>query len=142
MADRPNKNAPDPGTKPGAVKHDSRGNAVWQWAVDTGKHALDSTSALLRRLDMPGLTLEGDKPPEKKPDPKEAQLEVEKRQGYDPYGRGRRGGARPPGTAHPPAAPRAPSAPPPSAGERPLSPPAPAPEVPRPSWLGRLFGRR
>ena len=47
--------------KPGTVQHDKRGNAVWQWAVDTGKHALDSTSALLRRLDLPGLSIEGEK---------------------------------------------------------------------------------
>lgn len=142
VADRPNKKAPDPGTKPGEVKHDSRGNAVWQWAVDTGKHALDSTSALLRRLEMPGLTLEGDKPAAKQPDPEAAQPEEGKRRGYDPYGRAKPGGVRPPEASRAPApAPRAPRAPS-TGGARPLSPPAGAPQAPRSSWLGRLFGRR
>jgi len=39
-------NKPPQGPRDG-VRHDSRGNAVWQWAVDTGKHAIDSTSRLL-----------------------------------------------------------------------------------------------
>jgi hypothetical protein len=150
VADRPNKDAPDPDTRPGAVKHDSRGNAVWQWAVDTGKHALDSTSALLRRLEMPGLTLEGDKPAAPPPESGPAKTEGRKRQGYDPYGRAQPGGARPPEASRAPAAPaqpalrgapRAPQAPS-TGGARPLSPPAGAPEAPRSSWLGRLFGRR
>ena len=42
----------------GGVEHDARGNAVWKWAVDTGRHAIDSTSRLLRRLEAPELTLE------------------------------------------------------------------------------------
>ncbi len=41
----------------GRVKHDAGGRAIWEWAVDTGRHALDSTSRLLRRLDLPGLSL-------------------------------------------------------------------------------------
>ncbi len=48
------------GKNPGGVRHDSRGNAVWQWAVESGKQALDSTSRLLKRLEVPGLKLEGD----------------------------------------------------------------------------------
>jgi len=41
----------------GRVKHDAGGRAIWEWAVDTGRHALDSTSRLLKRLDLPGLSL-------------------------------------------------------------------------------------
>jgi|GEM_PF-1128928 len=44
----------------GGVQHDARGNAVWKWAVDTGRHALDSTSRLLKRLEVPGLSIEGE----------------------------------------------------------------------------------
>jgi hypothetical protein len=47
-------------TKPliGGVQHDSRGNAVWQWATETARHAVASTSQLLRRLDVSSLSLE------------------------------------------------------------------------------------
>jgi hypothetical protein len=44
----------------GQVRHDASGRAVWEWAADTGRHALDSTSRLLKRLDLPGLTLADD----------------------------------------------------------------------------------
>lgn len=117
--------------KPGTVQHDKRGNAVWQWAVDTGKHALDSTSALLRRLDLPGLSIEGEKP--KKPDPeaKAPELELGERSGYDPYGRSAPKGpsGRPAATARP-------------AGSRAVSPPGPKPGSRRSSWWRRLLGRR
>ena len=42
----------------GGVKHDARGNAVWQWATETARHAVASTSQLLRRLDVSSLSLE------------------------------------------------------------------------------------
>jgi hypothetical protein len=42
------------------VRHDKSGRAIWEWAVDTGRHALDSTSRLLKRLELPGLALEED----------------------------------------------------------------------------------
>jgi hypothetical protein len=47
-------------TKPlgGGVKHDARGNAVWQWASETARLAVASTSQLLRRLDVSSLSLE------------------------------------------------------------------------------------
>ena len=59
-------------TKPlgGGVKHDARGNAVWQWATETARHAAASTSQLLRRLDVSSLSLEelsDDKRPPKSP---------------------------------------------------------------------------
>jgi hypothetical protein len=52
-------NKPDK-TKPlvGGVRHDARGNAVWQWATETARHAVTSTSQLLRRLDVSSLSLE------------------------------------------------------------------------------------
>jgi hypothetical protein len=141
-----------PGTKPpqrphgGAardgVRHDSRGNAVWQWAVDTGKHAIDSTSRLLKRLEVPGLRLEDDgTTPGAKPAADESvkpgagagagaargAAKPERTTGYDPYGT--RAGAKRPAArpaASPGAAVRKPAATPPA----------------RPSFWQRLFRRR
>jgi hypothetical protein len=51
----------DSSPKPaGRVRHDSSGRAIWEWAAESGRHAIDSTSALLKRLDLPGLTLADD----------------------------------------------------------------------------------
>jgi hypothetical protein len=54
-------------TKPlaGGVRHDARGNAVWQWASETARHAAASTSQLLRRLNVSSLSLEDDESPPK-----------------------------------------------------------------------------
>jgi hypothetical protein len=43
----------------GKVIHDSRGNAVWQWAVATGVFAAIKSTELLNMLDNPTLALEG-----------------------------------------------------------------------------------
>jgi hypothetical protein len=77
----------DPKDKPaaaGRVKHDASGRAIWEWAVDTGRHALDSTSRLLKRLDMPGLSLLDDEKEKKKAE-EEAQR-AEREAGFNPYG--------------------------------------------------------
>jgi len=117
--------------KPGAVQHDTRGNAVWQWAVDTGRHALDSTSALLRKLDLPGLSIEGEKPAKRDAEKGAPEVEPEERAGYDPYGRSTPKGRpqRPVPGARP-------------AGARPVSLPGPKPGSRRSSWWRRLLGRR
>ncbi len=80
--------APDSG---GRVVHDSRGNAVWQWVKDTGRHAIESTSALLKRLEVPELKVEDHK------EDNELKLEddVDAGGGYDPYGT-RVGSKKPP----------------------------------------------
>jgi hypothetical protein len=59
MVSKSDQGKPDK-TKPpiGGVKHDARGNAVWQWATETARHAVASTSQLLRRLDVSSLSLE------------------------------------------------------------------------------------
>lgn len=56
------------GTEPpvGKVRHDERGHAVWQWAADTARSMIVSTSQVLRRLDNPDLALK-DEPPAAKP---------------------------------------------------------------------------
>jgi hypothetical protein len=66
----------------GKVVHDARGNAVWQWVKDTGRHAIESTSALLKKLEVPELKVEDHK------DSNELRLEdeVDPGGGYDPYG--------------------------------------------------------
>lgn len=68
----------------GRVKHDASGRAIWEWAVDTGRHALDSTSRLLKRLDLPGLSLIDDEKEKKKAE-EEAQR-AEREAGFTPYG--------------------------------------------------------
>jgi hypothetical protein len=42
----------------GRVRHDDRGNAVWDWALDSGVFDALSSSALIRRLDVAELTMQ------------------------------------------------------------------------------------
>jgi hypothetical protein len=51
----------------GGVSHDARGNAVWQWASETARHAAVSTSQLLRRLHVSSLSLQDDAKPRRAP---------------------------------------------------------------------------
>jgi hypothetical protein len=64
----------------GRVVHDSRGNAVWDWVKETSRIAIESTSALLKRLETPDLKVE---------DEEDQQLRLESDRepggGYDPY---------------------------------------------------------
>jgi hypothetical protein len=82
----------NPGKKPlparEGLSYDSRGNAVWQWAVDSGRHLIDSTTHLLKRLEVPGLKLEEEaSPQEKKTGAKPGKpAEPSGNAGYDPYG--------------------------------------------------------
>jgi hypothetical protein len=64
----------------GKVTHDERGNAVWDWMKNTGRHAVESTSRLLRKLELPELKVEGARDEELRiaPDPTSGG-------GYDPY---------------------------------------------------------
>ncbi|MFI4867913.1 MAG: hypothetical protein ACHQDD_01000 [Steroidobacterales bacterium] len=57
-------NHPDEGKRAGEVRHDARGHAVWHWATETARNAVVSTSQLLRKLDLSGLSLEDEPPPE------------------------------------------------------------------------------
>jgi hypothetical protein len=43
----------------GRIVHDERGNAVWNWVKETGRFCVDSTSALLKKLDISDLKIEG-----------------------------------------------------------------------------------
>lgn len=139
-----------PPQRAGRVRHGHDGRAVWEWAVETGRHALESTSRLLKRLDMPGLSLEEEKEKEREPaddtrrgagrdatgdagriptfgGPREADPLAGSRRNFDPYDS--RAPARRPASA------------PPRAGARP-APSKPLPQARKPGFLARLFGRR
>ena len=92
---------------PGRVEFDSRGNSVWRWAKDV----IESTSVLLKRLEVKDLALEptqkvpviggGDKPGQKKSASRGAELSIDEKDksrhpaarrdrrdtsgGFDPY---------------------------------------------------------
>jgi hypothetical protein len=72
--------APPERAAAGRVVHDARGNAVWDWLKETGRFCVESTSAMLKRLDVPGLKMEGEK---------DSDLRLEEDRdpggGYDPY---------------------------------------------------------
>jgi hypothetical protein len=76
----------DSAEQAGRIEHDSRGSAVWNWAVETGAHALESTQRLLKRLESPALTL--DEKPADSPS-KPSHVERDTGGGYDPYNRGK-----------------------------------------------------
>jgi hypothetical protein len=64
----------------GKVVHDDRGNAVWDWMKHTSRVCIESTSRLLRKLELPELKFE---------DPKDEELRImpdpSTGGGYDPY---------------------------------------------------------
>ena len=90
QADQPAQRKP--GAAAGAsgnVVHDSRGNAIWDWLKQTGSHAIESTSRLLKKLEMPELKLED------APDAPPPGTERDPGGGYDPYNQATKP-ARPP----------------------------------------------
>ncbi len=129
----------DPVKPSGQVRHDSTGRAVWEWAVDSGRHAIESTSRLLKRLDMPGLTLADDHKKDEDADTdasregsvptfggkRETDPKANIRRSYDPYDN---------------RAPLKRTAPAPKAPPKPRIT-QPAPET-KPGLLGRIFGRK
>ncbi len=81
----PKKPAAEPAAKPmqdrGRIMHDERGNAVWNWVKETGRFCIDSTSAMLKKLDFGDLKIEGQKDEDGRPgEPKR-----DAGGGYDPY---------------------------------------------------------
>ena len=72
----------------GRVVHDERGNAVWDWIKETSRIAIDSTSRLLKRLEVPELKVEDTQ--------KNNELSLESDRdaggGYNPYGGSTSGG--------------------------------------------------
>jgi hypothetical protein len=74
--------------KSGRIVHDERGNAVWDWIKETSRIAIDSTSRLLKRLEVPELKMEDTQ--------KNNELSLESDRdaggGYNPYGGSTSGG--------------------------------------------------
>ena len=75
----------DKAAKPsGRVRHDASGRAVWEWAVESGRHAIESTSRLLKRLDLSSLGLLDEEQEKKKKE--EAERLAAREAGGNPYG--------------------------------------------------------
>jgi hypothetical protein len=64
----------------GKVRHDERGNAVWEFIAQTSRICIEATSRLMKKLEAPELKVEDthDKELRIVPDPKSGG-------GYDPY---------------------------------------------------------
>jgi hypothetical protein len=78
--------SPDVPKQSGRVQFDERGNAVWEWAIKTGKFGRETTTERLRRLESSGLSLADDAPTpldKVKPNPQGTV------KGYDPYDSGK-----------------------------------------------------
>ena len=72
--------APETPAGSGRVVHDDRGNAVWDFLKETGRICIESTSAMLKKLEVPGLKMEGEKD-----DELSIESDRDKGGGYDPY---------------------------------------------------------
>jgi len=90
---KPNSPLPNPSAAgpSGRVRHDDRGNAVWDWLKETGRSAIESTSRLLKKLEMPQLKVE---------DTKDEELRIQSDRdpggGYDPYNQSNNTSGKPP----------------------------------------------
>jgi hypothetical protein len=140
----------------GQVQHDDRGNAVWHWAADTARTAMASTSQLLRKLDLTGLSLESEAGeevarPEASPakpassaaasDKSKKKSSIDSRKvGFDPYSTNAGTAKRAAPAAAAKAAMKAPGVKPaPAAAPNTTRPDAPTDH--RSSWWRRLLGR-
>jgi hypothetical protein len=72
----------------GRVKFDDRGNAVWEWQVETGSFSLDVSTARLQKLEHPALSLAEDAP---SPVETVRSNPLGTKKGYDPYDSGKLG---------------------------------------------------
>ena len=122
----------------GEVRHDARGHAVWEWAADTARNAITSTSQLLRKLDLSHLTLEEEKQ-RSEASPEEAQPTKAMPRAAT-TAKPTMGAQRAPGTGFNPYEPTqqaTPAAAKPAGLKKAARAPAPAPR----SWWRRLFQR-
>jgi hypothetical protein len=142
------QNSDDKSSKPsGRVRHDSTGRAIWEWAAESGRHALESTSLMLKRLDLPGLSLADDDRKKDKEAGKAAQTDATGDSGATPDGAPRHGD---PGDKDPAAHSRRSFNPydtrTPAVRVAPKSKPKPVARITQPprkrGFFARLFGRK
>jgi hypothetical protein len=65
------------------VVHDKRGTAVWDWLAQTGRMAIESTTRLLRKLEVPEMKVEERHEEELRIAPDNTNFD--QGGGYDPY---------------------------------------------------------
>jgi hypothetical protein len=77
----------------GRVKFDERGNAVWEWQVETGAFGVEVSTQRLQKLEHPALSIADDAPT---PFETVRSNPLGTKKGYDPYDSGRLGKKPPP----------------------------------------------
>ncbi len=77
----------------GRVKFDDRGNAVWEWQVETGAFGIEVSTQRLQKLEHPALSIADDAPT---PFETVRANPLGTKKGYDPYDSGRLGKKPPP----------------------------------------------
>lgn len=70
----------------GRVKFDERGNAVWEWQVETGAFGVEVSTQRLQKLEHPALSIADDAPT---PFETVRANPLGTKKGYDPYDSGR-----------------------------------------------------
>ena len=92
----PNEPSPKGGTgdkSTGRVNFDERGNAVWEWQVETGAFGAEVSTQRLQKLEHPALSIADDAPT---PFETVRANPLGTKKGYDPYDSGRLGKKPPP----------------------------------------------
>jgi hypothetical protein len=77
----------------GRVKFDERGNAVWEWQVETGAFGVEVSTQRLQKLAHPALSIADDAPT---PFETVRSNPLGTKKGYDPYDSGKLGKKPPP----------------------------------------------
>ena len=72
----------------GRVKFDERGNAVWEWQVETGAFGAEVSTQRLQKLEHPALSIADDAPT---PFETVRSNPLGTKKGYDPYDSGKLG---------------------------------------------------
>ena len=72
----------------GRVSFDDRGNAIWEWSIATGAFGREASTARLRRLEHPSLSIADDAP---SPTDTVRANPLGTKKGYDPYDSGKLG---------------------------------------------------
>jgi hypothetical protein len=81
------------GKSTGRVKFDERGNAVWEWQLQTGAFGVEVSTQRLQKLEHPALSIADDAPT---PFETVRSNPLGTKKGYDPYDSGKLGKKAPP----------------------------------------------